>query len=485
MDLCSAFSFAASSPAASAAALATFNACVARHRQHPANETPWRPAAGTTWQILLDAPLAIDPQAPAMTPDVEVYDVDLFENPASTFAALRALGKRVVCYFSAGSYEDGRPDSGDFDTGKGGDLGSELEGWPGEYWLDTNSEAVRGVMRRRIELAREKGCDGVDPDNVDGFRGFVAAHAAITTFPDEKDGDVVRLDFEHPHDAWAVGQHFYLCFTESSIFQSHPFTPLNAAVTVNGRTKHSYVFRAKGGETKKIAQIAAKKLAAAATASTTTSEDKDGVITAASAPTTPVVLTGPYGDPIMRNITPEANILCVAGGTGITYVLPALLSLTANPASPRKLELIWVVRHAKDVDWVKPELAALEALDVTVRIFATRDAASSSSDADRSSEAEADEEKRAAGAVAVQKMRARGAAASVRSGGIGHPDLALLVREFVQATVAARTVVFASGPGGLMTDARAAVAVCNDGSKVWKGDERFHVDLIHDERMER
>ncbi|PNH44600.1 hypothetical protein VD0004_g3092 [Verticillium dahliae] len=321
---------------------------------------------------------------------------------------------------------------------------------------------------------------------VDGTkRGFVAAHAAITTFPDEKDGDVVRLDFEHPHDAWAVGQHFYLCFTESSIFQSHPFTPLNAAVTVNGRTKHSYVFRAKGGETKKIAQIAAKKLAAAATASATPSEDKEGVITAASAPTTPVVLTGPYGDPIMRNITPEANILCVAGGTGITYVLPALLSLTANPASPRKLELIWVVRHAKDVDWVKPELAALEALDVTVRIFATRDAASSSSDADRSSEGEADEEKRAAGAVAVQKMRARGAAASVRSGGLGHPDLALLVREFVQATVAARTVVFASGPGGLMTDARAAVAACNDGGKVWKGDERFNVDLIHDERMER
>ncbi|KAL9947824.1 hypothetical protein D7B24_008435 [Verticillium nonalfalfae] len=169
MDLCSAFSFAPSSPAASAAALATFNACVARHRQHPVDEAPWQPAAGTTWQILLDAPLAIDLQAPAVTPDVEVYDVDLFENPASTFAALRALGKRVVCYFSAGSYEDGRPDSGDFDTGAGGDLGRELEGWPGEYWLDTNSETVRGVMRRRIELAREKGCDGVDPDNVDGF----------------------------------------------------------------------------------------------------------------------------------------------------------------------------------------------------------------------------------------------------------------------------------------------------------------------------
>ncbi|KAM0277317.1 hypothetical protein ACHAQH_005909 [Verticillium albo-atrum] len=102
MDLCNAFSFAWSAPSASAAGLATFNDC-----------------------------------SPSVTPDVDVYNIDLFENPSSTFAALRALGKRVVCYFSAGSYEDGRPDSRDFEKG---DLGKELEGWPGEYWVDTNSE---------------------------------------------------------------------------------------------------------------------------------------------------------------------------------------------------------------------------------------------------------------------------------------------------------------------------------------------------------
>ncbi|PNH44602.1 hypothetical protein VD0004_g3094 [Verticillium dahliae] len=112
-----------------------------------------QPAAGTTWQILLDGPLAIDPQAPAVTPDVEVLDVDLFANQASTFAA---LGKRVVCYFSAGSYEDGRTDSGDFDAGEGGDLGRELEGWPGEYWLDTNSETVRGASSSAV-LGFERG----------------------------------------------------------------------------------------------------------------------------------------------------------------------------------------------------------------------------------------------------------------------------------------------------------------------------------------
>ncbi|KAM0333981.1 hypothetical protein ACHAQA_000999 [Verticillium albo-atrum] len=172
MDLCNAFDLAWGSPAASVAALSHFNDCVAWHRQHPGSSdpaaaAPWQPTPGTTWQILLDAPLAIDAQAPAVTPDVEVYDLDLFENPASTFAALQALGKRVVCYFSAGSYEPGRPDSGDFDKG---DLGRELEGWPGEYWLDTRSAGVRRIMERRVRLAAEKGCDGIDPDNVDGYQ---------------------------------------------------------------------------------------------------------------------------------------------------------------------------------------------------------------------------------------------------------------------------------------------------------------------------
>ena len=72
----------------------------------------------------------------------------------------------MLCYFSAGSYEPGRPDAGEF---KEEDLGSELEGWPGERWVRLGSERVRGVMRRRVELASRKGCDGVDPDNVDGF----------------------------------------------------------------------------------------------------------------------------------------------------------------------------------------------------------------------------------------------------------------------------------------------------------------------------
>jgi len=73
----------------------------------------------------------------------------------------------VICYFSAGSYEDFRPDISQFD--KATDLGKPLVGWPGEWWLQANSANVRKIMTARLDLAVTKGCDGIDPDNIDAY----------------------------------------------------------------------------------------------------------------------------------------------------------------------------------------------------------------------------------------------------------------------------------------------------------------------------
>ncbi len=121
--------------------------------------TWWRPRPGTSWQIQLSG--RVDTSIVA-----DVYDVDLFDTPATTIAALHAKGRKVICYFSAGSFEDWRPDAARFPRTA---LGNALDGWPGERWLDIRSTAVRDVMRARIDLAVQKGCDGVDPDNVDGY----------------------------------------------------------------------------------------------------------------------------------------------------------------------------------------------------------------------------------------------------------------------------------------------------------------------------
>ncbi|KAB8338707.1 hypothetical protein FH972_021652 [Carpinus fangiana] len=122
----------------------------------------WKPSAGTTWQIILSP----DSDQPKLTYDYEVYDLDLFDVPASTFADLHSRGKKVMCYFSAGSAEDWRSDYGCFSDA---DRGAGLAGWAGENWLVTNSSNVRAVMLARLDLAVQKGCDGVDPDNVDGY----------------------------------------------------------------------------------------------------------------------------------------------------------------------------------------------------------------------------------------------------------------------------------------------------------------------------
>src|SRR5688572_22053493 len=70
--------------------------------------TIWRPAPNTTWQWQLTA-LPVDTAV-----DVEMFDIDLFENSSAVVGALHAAGRKVVCYMSAGSWEDWRPDAAHF-----------------------------------------------------------------------------------------------------------------------------------------------------------------------------------------------------------------------------------------------------------------------------------------------------------------------------------------------------------------------------------
>ncbi|KAK7221967.1 hypothetical protein V2G26_009970 [Clonostachys chloroleuca] len=134
----------------------------------------WQPAPGTSWDIQLSEELKVDLNSPSLPNNVEVIDIDLFTNTGNTFTnpddskikALHAANKKVICYFSAGSYEPYRPDSSRFTSA---DQGSGLNGWPDETWLNLKSENVANIMRDRIALAAKVGCDGIDPDNMDGY----------------------------------------------------------------------------------------------------------------------------------------------------------------------------------------------------------------------------------------------------------------------------------------------------------------------------
>lgn len=129
-----------------------------------AAEDWYRPPVAVTWQWQLDG--TINEDYP-----VALYDIDLFDSPTELIQRLQASGKKVICYFSAGSYEEWRPDANAF-TAK--DLGKTLSGWADEKWLNIRSKSVRNIMLARLDLAVEKGCDGVEPDNVDGHRQFTS-----------------------------------------------------------------------------------------------------------------------------------------------------------------------------------------------------------------------------------------------------------------------------------------------------------------------
>lgn len=56
----------------------------------------------------------------------------------------------MLCYFSAGSFEDWRDDAADCQTT---DLGNTLSGYADECWLDIRSAAVFSVILARLDLA--------------------------------------------------------------------------------------------------------------------------------------------------------------------------------------------------------------------------------------------------------------------------------------------------------------------------------------------
>ncbi len=122
--------------------------------------TDWHPAPGTSWQWQLSGD--IDTSF-----DVQMYDVDLVDTTQNTINQLHADGRRVVCYFSAGSWENWRPDKDSFPESV---KGNDLSGWPDEKWLDIRQlDILKPIMEARLNLAVNKKCDGVEPDNVDGY----------------------------------------------------------------------------------------------------------------------------------------------------------------------------------------------------------------------------------------------------------------------------------------------------------------------------
>ncbi len=119
----------------------------------------YKPALLATWQWQLSGSVNT-------SYTVEIFNIDLFDSSPALIKQIQSSGKKVICYFSAGSHENWRTDASDFTLD---DLGNPLAGWQDERWLDVRSSNVRLIMQQRLDLAQTKGCDGVEPDNMDGY----------------------------------------------------------------------------------------------------------------------------------------------------------------------------------------------------------------------------------------------------------------------------------------------------------------------------
>jgi hypothetical protein len=125
------------------------------------------------------------------TPTGTVISLDMIDVQTQAIARLKNAGKYIICYYSAGTSENYRSDAqsqrllapalnlGEVQTGSGGV-------WEGEKWLDirgfasassSNADVIRSVMGARLDLAKSKGCDAVEPDNVDAWANNVSQNA--------------------------------------------------------------------------------------------------------------------------------------------------------------------------------------------------------------------------------------------------------------------------------------------------------------------
>ncbi len=194
----------------------------------------WIPAAQSTFAIQYDGKLDL-------SVDADTYDLDGFDTKADTVSQLHQDNRHVVCYISAGTWENWRPDAKQFPKSV---IGNPDGHWKGERWLDVRQLSIlEPIMAARFQMCAQKGFDAVDPDNIDGFEnktGFkitsqdqlaydewlaTEVHSLNMSIDQKNDNDQVK-DLR-PYFDFAVLEQ---CYQQKYCQQFTPYTDDNALV---------------------------------------------------------------------------------------------------------------------------------------------------------------------------------------------------------------------------------------------------------------
>lgn len=179
----------------------------------------------------------------------------------------------------------------------------------------------------------------------------------------------------------------------------------------------------------------------------------------------------------MQGVNDNTNILCVAGGTGITFVLPVLMQLAQRVDGEGILELVWAIRRKEDEEWIAPELEYLRRSPrVRVTVYTTRSPPSTPMPVDTPGPSEKN-------LTLSETSSAEKGTSMPKLDSSSRPDLHQITRDFVAKAAGGQVKVYVSGPSGMITAEREVVADLNDPAGVWRG-ERKGVELIYDDRLE-
>lgn len=158
--------------------LALLSACGGGAGQDPASAAAsapgtataqaWKPLApGVSWQWQIDGKAIDETVLDGVSNPRKIYDVDMEATGADAIARLQAKGIYVVCYLETGAWESYRSDAASYPSSV---LGNAVSGYPNERWLDIRQiEVLRPIIARRLDAAKAKGCDGVEPDLDDSY----------------------------------------------------------------------------------------------------------------------------------------------------------------------------------------------------------------------------------------------------------------------------------------------------------------------------
>ncbi|PVH82246.1 hypothetical protein DL98DRAFT_456707 [Cadophora sp. DSE1049] len=143
---------------------------------------------------------------------------------------------------------------------------------------------------------------------------------------------------------WNLGQHVYLRFPGVSILENHPFTITSLCeetyVTnkrgVSTRTPLLFLVKSRAGLTKRLMKIAQQRT------------------------TLKVFIDGPYGGHQLSLSSRYEQVILVAGGSGISAVLPLFSMLCKRTgrenSTLKRVRLIWAIKNRHALAWVQNDL---------------------------------------------------------------------------------------------------------------------------------